>query len=127
MTGAAREPGILAAERALQAAMRASDVAALDRLLHPSLLAVGPDGALVDKAADLGAHESGVFTIDALDEEELHVRFAGETAVTFVILRVRGTIAGAGVSGPMRYTRTWTNDGGAWRVLAAHIAPAADA
>jgi hypothetical protein len=24
----------------------------------------------------------------------------------------------------MRYTRTWTRDGGAWRVIAAHIAPA---
>ena len=33
---------VLLAERALQAAMRASDVDQLDRLLHPELLAVGP-------------------------------------------------------------------------------------
>jgi len=44
---------VLNEERALQAAMLASDVDELDRLLHPELLAVGPDGKLVDKAEDL--------------------------------------------------------------------------
>ena len=126
MTTTEAEQDVLAAERELQAAMRASDVAALDRLLHPDLLAVGPDGQLVDKAADLGAHASGVFRIDALDEEDLRVLVRGETALTFVVLRVRGAIGDAEISGRMRYTRTWTNDGGTWRVLAAHIAPAAD-
>jgi ketosteroid isomerase-like protein len=125
MTGAAQDLDVLAAERALQAAQRASDVAALDRLLHPDLLAVGPDGRLADKAADLDAHRTGVFAIAELEEEELHVRTAGETAVTFVVLRIRGTIAGDEVAGRMRYTRTWTRDGGDWRVIAAHIAPAA--
>jgi ketosteroid isomerase-like protein len=57
----------------------------------------------------------------------MRVKVVGDTAMTFVVLRVRGTIDGAEVSGRMRYTRTWTRDGGAWRVLAAHIAPAADA
>jgi ketosteroid isomerase-like protein len=120
----AQEPDVLAAERALQAAMRASDVDALDRLLHPDLLAVGPDGALVDKAGDLGAHRSGVFTISELDEEDVEVRVADTTAVTFVVLRVCGTIAGEDVSGRMRYTRTWVRDEDGWRVIAAHIAPA---
>src|SRR3954462_10875326 len=124
MTGAAREPGVLAAERALQAAQRASDVEALDRLLHPDLLAVGPDGRLHDKTGDLEAHATGVFTIAELEEEELHMRVAGDTAVTFVVLRIRGTIGDKDVSGRMRYTRTWTRDGGHWRVIAAHIAPA---
>jgi ketosteroid isomerase-like protein len=123
MTG--EQHDLLAAERALQAAQRASDVDALDRLLHPDLLAVGPDGRLADKAADLEAHRTGVFTIAALEEEELDVRVLGDTAVTFVVLRIRGTVGDEEVSGRMRYTRTWTRDGGGWRVLAAHIAPAA--
>jgi ketosteroid isomerase-like protein len=126
VTTTAAEQDVLAAELALQTAMLASDVAALDRLLHPDLLAVGPDGQLADKAGDLGAHASGIFRIDALDEEELRVLVRGDTALTFVVLRVRGAIADADVSGRMRYTRTWTNDGGTWRVLGAHIAPAAD-
>jgi ketosteroid isomerase-like protein len=118
------EQEVLAQERALQAAQRASDVEALSRLLHPDLLAVGPDGSLADRAADLAAHESGVFRISSLEEEDVRVRIAGDTAVTFVVLRIRGTIAGEDASGRMRYTRTWVRDGGDWRVIAAHIAPA---
>jgi ketosteroid isomerase-like protein len=115
---------VVAAERALQAAMRASDVAALERLLHPDLLAVAPDGSLVDRAADLAAHRSGRFAIAAIEERELEVRVAGDAAVTLVVLDVTGTIDGADASGRLRYTRTWVRDGGEWRVLAAHIAPA---
>ena len=99
--------------------MRASDVEALDRLLHPELVAVGPDGRLVDKAGDLDAHRSGVFTITELEEEDVRVKVIGTTAITFVVLRVSGTIAGGEVGGRLRYTRTWVRDGGCWRVVAA--------
>jgi ketosteroid isomerase-like protein len=121
----APEEEVLAAERALQAAMRASDVERLDRLLHPELLAVGPDGSLVDKATDLASHRDGIFEIAELEEEDVQARVVGDVAVTFVVLRIRGRIGGAQASGRMRYTRTWVRDGAAWRVVAAHIAPAA--
>ncbi|MDP9220709.1 MAG: nuclear transport factor 2 family protein, partial [Actinomycetota bacterium] len=49
-----------AAELRLQHAQLTSDGAELDRLLHPDLTFVGPDGAMSDKAADLEAHASGV-------------------------------------------------------------------
>ena len=93
------EHEVLREERRLQAAMLASDVDELDRLLHPDLLAVGPDGSLVDKATDLDSHRTGVFEIFELREEELTVRVAGDAAVTFVVLDP-------------------------WRVIAAHISPA---
>lgn len=115
---------MLVEERALQAAMLSSDVRELERLLHPELLAVAPDGQLIDRAADLEGHRSGVLKISELDEEDVRVKVLGDLAVTFVVLRLRGTIDDADVSGRMRYTRTWTCDGGTWRVVAAHISPA---
>lgn len=118
------ERTLFAAEHALQTAQRASDAVELDRLLHPALLAVGPDGRLVDKAEDLAAHRAGVYALDAVDEVDLRVRLAGETGVTFAVLRVRGNVSGRHVDALMRYTRTWVRDGGDWRVLAAHITPA---
>jgi ketosteroid isomerase-like protein len=120
----AREQSLLNRERALQAAMRASDVEALDGLLHDDLLAVGPDGTLADKAMDLEAHRAGVFTIAELTEEELQIRVHGDLALTFVVLAIRGTIGGADVSGRYRYTRTWTRAAGDWQVIGAHISPA---
>ncbi len=116
---------VLLAERALQDAMRAGDVAELDRLLHPELLAVGPDGGMIDKAGDLAAHRAGVFSISELTEEEVRVTVLDDVAVTFVVLQIRGTIDDADASGRLRFTRTWTRDGGAWRVIAAHISAAA--
>jgi ketosteroid isomerase-like protein len=121
----ARERTVLTAERSLQAAMLAGDVDGLDRLLHPEVLAVGPDGRMIDKAADLASHRSGVIKITELDEEEARAKVLGDTAVTFVVLRIGGTIDDAELSGRMRYTRTWIRDGDDWRVFAAHISPAA--
>lgn len=121
-----QERTVLLEERALQAAMLAGDVEELDRLLHPELLAVGPDGRMIDKAGDLASHRSGIIAISELNEEEVRVKALDDVAVTFVVLRIRGTINQVEVSGRMRYTRTWTRDGGAWRVVAAHISPAAE-
>jgi ketosteroid isomerase-like protein len=111
-------------ERALQAAQRASDVDELDRLLHPDLLAVGPDGLLVAKDEDLESHRTGVFRIEELVEEDLRVHEVGDVAMTFVVVRIRGWIGDQEVSDRMRYTRTWLRDDGAWRVVGAHISPA---
>ena len=116
------DEGVFAAERALQAAQLAGDVDALDRLLHPDLLAVGPDGRLADKAADLAAHRTGVFKIDQLDEKELRVVSDERTAVTFVVVRLRGSIGDEDMAGLVRYTRTWVRGPDGWRVVAAHIA-----
>jgi ketosteroid isomerase-like protein len=117
------EEELLAAERALQSAQLAGDVGELDRLLHPELLAVGPDGQLVEKAEDLTAHREGVLRLSEFEQEDLRVRLLGDLAVTFVVVRYRGTMSGSPIEGRMRYTRTWTRDGGTWRVLAAHLTP----
>ena len=124
MTDDAQQRAVLDAERALQAAMLASDVDELDRLLHPDLLAVGPDGQMIDKAGDLASHRSGVFKISDLSEDEVRLVLLGDLALTFVVLQIRGTIEDVEFSGRMRYTRTWTRDGGTWRVVGAHISPA---
>jgi ketosteroid isomerase-like protein len=124
VTADALERSVLRCERALQAAMLVSDIDELERLLHPALLAVGADGRLVDKPMDIEAHRTGVFEIAEMEEEEVRVSAVGETALTFVVLAIRGTIDGADVSGRYRYTRTWTRAGGSWRVIGAHITPA---
>ena len=53
MSAGAVEQEVLFEERALQAAMLASDVDELDRLLQSELLAVEPDGQMIDKDGDL--------------------------------------------------------------------------
>ena len=74
---------LLRAERQLQAAQRAGDVVALDRLLDDRMIAIGPDGARYTKDDDLAGHRSGSSVVSELIEEHLELLVAGATGVTF--------------------------------------------
>jgi ketosteroid isomerase-like protein len=122
MPDSAREAELLDAERTLQAAQRAGDVAALDQLLVDQLIAIGPDGRKHTKAEDLATHRDRTSVVDELVEEELDLLVVGSTGVTFCLARVAGMFGGAPFSARLRYTRTWVHDDPhGWRVLAAHI------
>jgi ketosteroid isomerase-like protein len=117
------ESGLLAAERALHAAQLASDVAALDQLLHERLVAIGPDGTRHTKEDDLAGYRSGASLITEMSEEDLEVLVAGSTGATLFTATIAGTFGGERMSARLRYTRTWTHDDTTgWRILAASIA-----
>jgi ketosteroid isomerase-like protein len=116
----ARVESVLAAEQALQAAVLASDVDALDALLHRDVRYTGHDGQMIDKAADLAAHRSGALDITGFDVEALDVELAGDCALTFVLAHLSGRAGGAEFSARLRYTRTWTREQASWQVIAAH-------
>ncbi|MCG5447621.1 MULTISPECIES: nuclear transport factor 2 family protein [Micromonospora] len=124
MPDSAREAELLDAERTLQAAQRAGDVAALDQLLVDQLIAIGPDGRTHSKQDDLAAHRDRRTVVEELVEEELDLLVVGKTGVTFFLGRVSGFSEGAPFAARLRYTRTWVHDDPhGWRVLAAHISP----
>jgi hypothetical protein len=109
-----------AAELRLQQAQLTSDVDELDRLLHPDLTFVGPDGALSDKATDLAVHRSGAMSLELLEPEDLVAQVIDAVGVTVLTARLKGSYEGQPFDGRMRYTRTWVNDGEGWRIVAAH-------
>lgn len=114
---------LLVAQRQLQSAQLAGDVAALERLLHDRLVAIGPDGSRHTKDDDLAAHRTGTSVITELVEQDVEVLVDGATGVTFFVGLVSGTFEGRPMAALLRYTRTWVHDGRAgWRILAAHIA-----
>ena len=110
------------AERALQAAQLASDVAELDRLIDDRLVFTGPDGRLYSKADDLRLHGSGEQKMSRVDEEDLTVLVVGNTGVTCFLGTVSGVLSGAGFTARVRYTRTWVHDDSqGWRLIAGHV------
>lgn len=117
------EVGLRAAEDAVQHAQLTSDVAELDRLLHPDLTFVGPDGALTGKAEDLEVHRTGAIRFELSEPEDLVVRINDGVGVTVLTARLKGSYQGQAFDGRMRYTRTWAHgaDTG-WRVVAAQAA-----
>jgi hypothetical protein len=110
---------LLEAERRLQAAQRDADVETLDALLHPRVVAAGPDGAVFSKEDDLASYRSGTLRITRLIEESIDVQDDGQTGTTRIIATVDAVQAGTEVSARLRYTRLWLRERGRWRVLAA--------
>ncbi|SAL14102.1 cytochrome P450 [Caballeronia arvi] len=113
------EQGIRELEERLKKAMLASDVDALDALLADDLSFVDATGKVWTKADDLNGHRYGMQRIEKLDVEEQSVRVYGSFAVTVTRVALSGTFAGAPFAGSLRYTRTWGEISGTWRVVAA--------
>lgn len=113
------ETGIRELEERLKKAMVASDVDALDALLADDLSFVDATGKVWTKADDLNGHRYGMQRIEKLDVEDQSVRLYGSFAVTVTRVAISGTFAGAPFAGSLRYTRTWGDIGGTWRVVAA--------
>lgn len=119
--------GLLEAEGRLQAAQLAADADALDRLLDDRLVFTGPDGRLYTKRDDLEIQRSGRQRLTRVDAEEVTALVDGTTGVTWFLGTVAGVFLGDEFSQRVRYTRTWVrSDEHGWRVLAAHVSPAAD-
>lgn len=117
-----RATELRAAERALQAAQLASDVAELDRLIDDRLIFTGPDGQLYRKEDDLRLHGSGEQKMSRVDEEDLEVLVVGNTGVTCFLGTVAGVLSGSEFTARVRYTRTWVHDDSlGWRLIAGHV------
>lgn len=112
------EASLLAAERALQKAQLASDVDALDLLLHDDLeLFIGPDTGLHGKAEDLQAHRDHIFSFRKSEEIEVSTSVFGTTGVTSALLELELEVGGAPVAGRYRYLRAWSFEEGRWQIV----------
>lgn len=121
MTTSASLESLQAAERRLQAAQLAGDVAVLDELIDGRLIFTGPDGQLYGKDDDLRLHRTRVQTMTAVQEEDLRCLVDGRTGVTWFVGRLAGSFNGSAFDARMRYTRTWVfDDASGWRLVAGH-------
>jgi hypothetical protein len=120
------EDVLRAAERRLQRAQLASDVAALDELIDDRLVFTGPDGRHYTKQDDLRVHRSGQQSTTRVDEEDLAVLVVGDTGVTWFLGTLEGAMAGEQFHARVRYTRTWIRTEAGWRLIAAHVSAADD-
>ncbi|HVJ41524.1 MAG TPA: nuclear transport factor 2 family protein [Dongiaceae bacterium] len=116
---------INAMEAQLRQAMLTSDVDALEMLLAEDLIFVDPQGRVLDKAADLAAHRSGLLQLDQLDFAETEVRPQGDVAVVVTRSSLSGRYQGQVFAGDFRYTRVWRRSGRGWRVVAGHCSSVA--
>ena len=114
------EDSLAAAETDLQRAQLAGDVVALEALLHPDVVYVGPDGAEFGKSQDLESHASGQLRLTSLEQLQSAARQFGPAGVTRARVRIAGLAGGEPFEAELIYTRTWLFHDGRWQVVQAH-------
>ena len=112
---------IVEMEEQLRQAMLASDVGKLNALLAPSIVITNHLGQLVERQADIAAHESGLIKIHALNPSEQKIQILGEVAIVSVRMQIQGNYNGSPANGDFRFTRVWAVVNGGWHIVAAHI------
>lgn len=110
-------------ETRLLNAIKTSDVAALDDLLHPDLLFNLPNGVTISKADDLTTYRSGGMNIENILPSDLHINIIGDTAVVAVTLGLQGRYFERVLDGKFRYLRVWKLEDGVIRVIAGSCIP----
>lgn len=109
---------VTAAESRLIHAIKASDVNALDELLHDDLLFIVPGGQTITKAIDLDAHRSGNMVVDEISATTEHINTIGDTAVVTLAIDTKGKMFQQPIAGKFRYIRVWKLFGDKWKVIA---------
>ena len=101
------------------------DSAVFNRLLAPGFVYTEND-QMMDRAAVIRSVVAGPDTVTAAHNEQMQVhRYGPVTAVVTGWLVVRGRNAGREFERRYRFTDTWVERGGRWRIVAAqdYVAP----
>lgn len=123
--GAGRLPLIAPDDRAVvagldtayQAAVKANDAAAMDRILHKDFVLVLGDGRVVSRADLLDEARKKTITWEHQEEEagSQTVRLWGDTAVVTAKLWVKGTHAGGAIDRWLWFSDTYVRTPDGWR------------
>ena len=98
---------IRAAELELIRGIRASDIAYLERILHPDLLFLAPNGQVITREMDLASHRRGDMVVEELTPTFEEIRLLEDMALVVVVYEARGTMLGNPIQGRFRYIRFW--------------------
>ena len=116
-----RHAQIIAREQSLLTAMKTSNAALLDELLHDDLLFNGPNGETATKGADLANYRSGNIHLHTVEASDRMLSTIGDDVVVAVTVRIQGSYLGERVDGRFRYLRVWKAFGNDWRVIAGSV------
>ena len=98
---------IIDLENKLLEAIKKSDVAYLDKILHDDLLFMLPDGNVITKEIDLASHRSGEMVVEEIVPTIEQINFIEDTAVVTVVYDSKGSMLGNPIRGKFRYIRFW--------------------
>ena len=98
---------IIDLENKLLEAIKISDIAFLDKILHDDLLFVVPNGSVITKEMDLASHRAGEMVVEEIIPTIEQINIIEDTAVVTVVYDSKGSMLGNPIQGKFRYIRFW--------------------
>lgn len=112
------EQKVLAVEEQLRQAMKSSDVALLDQLLHDDLLFVLPSGQVITKQMDLQTHQSGNLILQEITSSIDSIKHIEENVIVTLTSKLKGQMLAQTFEANFRYLRVWKMFNGQFKVIA---------
>lgn len=103
---------VLSAEKEWTQAHLATDVEALDRLMHPDYKIIKPDGVVWGKETALASYVPGKRFWTEAESSEYLVRIYGVTAIVIGKWKTKGVNNGESFDYSARYTSVWIKEKG---------------
>lgn len=99
------------------------DAAAMDRFLAPDFTFIEPDGTTKDRAAYLADRGKNPFDTSSFVNDELRVRWYGDSAVVSGHATVQEDIEGKHYAFQLRWQELWVKRKGQWKVVCSQGTP----
>ena len=81
-------------ENKLAEAIKSSDLAFLNKVLHDDLLFLAPSGQMITKVMDLASHRAGEIIVEQLVDRIEEINIIDDTAVVGVVYDTKGSMLG---------------------------------
>jgi ketosteroid isomerase-like protein len=120
---ATTEQELTALEHIWKQAVVAGDAATLQRLYADEFTSIDQEGAVWNKAEDIGIDTNGWFRLDSYRLEDMNVRVYGDLAVVTGRNTMKGTFLGRAVMSQVRFTDVFVKRDGRWQCVTTQATP----
>ncbi|MEC4114781.1 nuclear transport factor 2 family protein [Myroides pelagicus] len=108
---------IINCENKLYQAMKDSDIAVLEELLHDDLLFLIPSGQTITKKMDIASYQSGMMKVNEISSQIENINIIEDIAVITLIIELKGSYDNHVFENNFRYIRFWKETSSAIQVI----------
>lgn len=104
-------------ESELISAMKASDLATLDKLLHDDLLFITPEGQTITKKMDMDSYRAGSLVIEVFISNSDFINIFEDTAISVSTSETKAKMLDQTIEGFFKYIRVWKSVEDKWKLI----------